>query len=108
MSREKQGVFSTLSIKQISYLIPEFLQQTSNQVYSACNSNDPDPEGPALVHPAGVIWVIPFTSSVQVSASEVGPLCRSRSWYGRACTGVGLQLQPHQCCILEKGSCISN
>jgi hypothetical protein len=47
---------------------------------------DPGPEGPALVHPGGVIWVINFTSSVQVSgfgcqvsATEVGPLGRSRS-----------------------------
>ena len=30
-------------------------------------SKDPGPEGPALVHPAGVIWVITFASSVQVS-----------------------------------------
>ena len=49
-------------------------------------SKDLGPEGPALVHPGGVIWVITFTSSVQVSgfgcqvsASEVDPLCRSRS-----------------------------
>jgi len=29
---------------------------------------DPGPKGPALVHPAGVIWVIAFASSDQVSA----------------------------------------
>jgi hypothetical protein len=28
---------------------------------------DPGPKGPALVHPAGVIWVIAFASSDQVS-----------------------------------------
>ena len=31
------------------------------------NSKDPGPEGPALVHPVGIIWVITFTSCVQVS-----------------------------------------
>ena len=30
-------------------------------------SKDPGPEGPALVYPGGVIWVITFTSSIQVS-----------------------------------------
>ena len=30
-------------------------------------SKDPGPEGPALVHPAGVMWLISFTGSVQVS-----------------------------------------
>jgi len=28
---------------------------------------DPGPEGPALVHPGGVIWMITSASSVQVS-----------------------------------------
>ena len=49
-------------------------------------SKNPGPEGPALVHPGGVKWVINFTSSVQVSgfgcqvsATEVDPLGRSRS-----------------------------
>jgi mRNA-degrading endonuclease toxin of MazEF toxin-antitoxin module len=30
-------------------------------------SKDPGPEGPALVHPGGVMKVATFTSSVQVS-----------------------------------------
>jgi hypothetical protein len=44
------------------------------------------PEGPALVHPAGVIRGITFANSVQVSgvgcqvsATEFEPLCRNRS-----------------------------
>ena len=30
-------------------------------------SKDPGPEGPALVHSGGVVWVITFISCVQVS-----------------------------------------
>jgi hypothetical protein len=30
-------------------------------------SKDPGPEGPALVHPGRVMWLISFTGSVQVS-----------------------------------------
>jgi len=51
-----------------------------------------------------VKWVINFTSSVQVSgfgcqvsATEVDPLGRSRSWSRLSFIGVGLQLQPNQC-----------
>jgi len=37
------------------------------EYWVATRSKDPGPEGPALVHPGGVIWVITFASSVQVS-----------------------------------------
>ena len=49
-------------------------------------SKDPGPEGPALIHPGGVMKVATFTNRVQVSgvgcqvsATEVDPLDRSRS-----------------------------
>jgi len=58
----------------------------SNRNKGVVSCKDPGPEGPALLHPGGVKWVINFTSSVQVSgfgcqvsATEVEPLGRSRS-----------------------------
>jgi hypothetical protein len=49
-------------------------------------SKDPGPEGPALVHPRGVILVSTFASCVQVSgvrfqvsATEFDPVSRSRT-----------------------------
>jgi hypothetical protein len=46
-------------------------------------SKDPGPEGPALVHPGGVMKVAIFTSSVQVSGVRCQQL-KSTSWIGVA------------------------
>ena len=51
-------------------------------------SKDPGPEGPALVHPAGVIWVTNLTSSVQDSGFDflLTPETRNRLdlWQSRS------------------------
>jgi len=54
-------------------------------------SKDPGPEGPALVHPGGVMWVTTNASCVQVSgvSTEVDPQGRSRSICRLSFIGVG-------------------
>jgi hypothetical protein len=42
-------------------------------------NKNPGPEGPALIHPGGVIWVINFISSVQVSGVRCQQL-KSTRW----------------------------
>ena len=65
---------------------------------------NPSPEGPALVHPGGVmafnrrVQVSGFPPKAdQVSATKFDTLCRSRTINGLSFTSVGCQLQPNQC-----------
>jgi len=63
-----------------------FGDKAYNAVLYLNKSKDPGPEGPALVHPGGMIWMVAFISSFkvsgfgcQVSVTAFDPLCRSRS-----------------------------